>query len=121
MKTSQQMVQLKGDLPPCQKPPESQDIFDWNNFVDYSVGSSSLGYFSNEYQERGSTGSELSLHLNQGQVSSQGMTPISSRSSQIVMNEDLQNTDKQESNRNEIFFIKLSFSVLLILNFFFIT
>ena len=104
MKTSKQVVQLTGDFPPFQKPPESQDIFDWNNFDDYSVGSSSQGYFSPEYQEGGSTGSEMSFHSNQGQVSSQGITPMSSGSSQIMMNESPQNIDNtQRKNRGRIF------------------
>ena len=109
MKTSKQVVQLTGDLPSCHIPPESQDTFDWNNFDDYSVGSSSQGYFSPGYQEGGNTRSEMSLYSNREPVSSQRMTPMSSGSSQIIMNEDIQNTDTQKSNRNKIFLYKIFF------------
>ena len=42
MKTSQQDFQLTEDFPLCQKPSESQDIFDWNNFDDYSVAAAPM-------------------------------------------------------------------------------
>ena len=110
MKTSQQVVQLKGEFPSRQKPPESQDIFDWNNSDDYSVGSSSQGYFSPGYQERGSTGSEMSFYSNQGQVSSRGITPMSNGSNEIMMRENLQNIDKnQPSYRGEYFLSTMIF------------
>ena len=109
MKTFQKVVQFTGDFPSCQKPPDSQDIFDWNNFDDYSVGSSSQGYFSPGYQERGSTGSEMSFNLNQGQVSSQGMTPTFNESSQIMMYENPKNNDTQKSNRGKSFLYKIVF------------
>ena len=96
MKTSQQVVKLKGEFSSLQKPQESQDIFDWNNFDDYSVDSSSQGYFSPGYQERGSTGSEMNFNLNQGQVSSQGITPMSNGSNKITMSENLQNIDNNQ-------------------------
>ena len=110
MKTFQKVVQFTGDFPSCQKPPNSQDIFDWNNFDDYSVGSSSQGYFSPGYQERGSTGSEMSFNLNQGQVSSKGITPMSNGSNEIMMSENLQNIDKnQPSYRGEYFLSTMIF------------
>ena len=66
----------------------------------YSVDSTqelfSPGY---NYQTGGSTGSEMDFHSNQGQVSSQGMTPISTRSSQIVMPQNEENT--QQINRGK--------------------
>ena len=59
----------------------------------YSVDSTqelfSPGY---NYQEGGSTGTEMDFYSNQGQVSSQRMTPISSGSSQIVMPQNVDNT-----------------------------
>ena len=98
MKASPQVVQLTGHLPPCREPPENQDIFDWNNFDDYSVGSSSQGYLSPGYQEGGNTGSEMSYYLNQGQVSTQGMNPMSNGSNEIMINENPQNIDRKLEN-----------------------
>ena len=60
----------------------------------YSVDSThqpfSPGY---NYQTGEKTGSEMDFNSNQGQVSSQGMTPMSSGSSQIMM---LQNEDNTQ-------------------------
>ena len=59
----------------------------------YSVDSTqeffSPGY---NYQTRGSTENEMDFYSNQGQVSSQGMTPMSSGSSQIIMPQNVNNT-----------------------------
>ena len=97
MKTSQ-IAHLTGDF---NVPSESGE----NNFGSfqlddttppyshYSVDSTqelfSPGY---NYQTRGSTENEMDFYSNQGQVSSQGMTPMSSGSSQIIMPQNLNST-----------------------------
>ena len=104
MKTSQ-VDHLTGDF---NIPPESgENNFDSFQLDDttppygqYSVDSTqelfSPGY---NYQAGGSTGSEMDFHSNQGQVSSQGMTPMSSGSSQIMMPQNVDNT--QQINRGK--------------------
>ena len=98
MKTTQAAI-LTGDF---NIPPESgENNFDSFQLDDttppyghYSVDSThqpfSPGY---NYQTGEKTGSEMDFNSNQGQVSSQGMTPMSSGSSQIMM---LQNEDNTQ-------------------------
>ena len=99
MKTSQ-AAHLTGDF--NIQPEKGENNFDSFQLDDttppyghYSVDSTqelfSPGY---NYQSRGSIGSEMDFHLNQGQVSSQGMTPMSSGSSQIMMPQNEDNTQR---------------------------
>ncbi len=104
MKTSQ-VAHLTGDF---NIQPESGE----NNFDSFQLDDTTPPYgqysvdstqelFSPEYnyQTGGSTGSEMDFHLNQGQVSSQGMTPMSSGSSQIMMPQSVNNT--QQTNKGK--------------------
>ena len=108
MKTSQ-VAHLTGDF---NIPPESGE----NNFENfrlddttppygqYSVDSTqelfSPGY---KFQTGGSIGSEMDFNLSQGQVSSQGMTPMSSGSSQIMMPQNVDNM--QQVNRGKYVYV----------------
>ena len=59
-------------------------------------------HFSPEYnyQSRGSIGSEMDFHSNQGHVLSRGTTPISSGQSQIMMPRNVNNT--QQTNKGKL-------------------
>ena len=104
MKTSQ-VAHLTGDF---NIPPESGE----NNFDSFQLDDTTPPYshysvdstqelFSPGYncQTRGSTGNEMDFYSNQGQVSSQGMTPMSSGSSQIMMPQNEGKT--QQINRGK--------------------
>ena len=92
MKTSQ-VAHLAGD---SNVQPKSLE----NSFDSFQLDNTTPPYgnyhepFSPEYnyQLGGSTGSEMDFYSNQGQVSSQGMTPMSSGSSQIMMPQNVDNT-----------------------------
>ena len=96
MKTSQ-VDHLTGDF---NVPPESGE----KNFDSFQLDDTTPPYgqyhepFSPgyNYQVGEKTGSEIDFNSNQGQVSSQGMTPMSSGSSQILMP---QNVDNMQQNK----------------------
>ena len=101
MKTSQ-VANLTGDLNVLPKILENNfKRFQLDDttppYGHYSVDSTqellSPGY---NYQVGQKTRSEMNFHSNQGQVSSQGMTPMSSGSSQILMP---QNVDNMQQNK----------------------
>ena len=108
MKTSQ-VAHLTGDF---NVPSESGE----NNFESFQLDDTTppYGCYSVDsaqelflpgynYQEGGSTESEMDFHSNQGQVSSQGMTPMSSGSSQIMMPQNVDNT--QQINKGKLIYV----------------
>ena len=104
MKTSQ-VAHLTGDFNvPSESGENNFDSFHLDDttppYGHYSVDSTqeffSPGY---NYQARGSTGSEMDFHSNQGHVSSQGMTPTSSGSSQIMMPQNVDNLQQTNGGK----------------------
>ena len=106
MKTSQ-VAYLSGDFNVL---PESGT----NNFDTFKLDDTTppYGHYSSDstqelflpgynYQAGGSTESEMDFNSNKGQVSSQGMTPMSSGSSKIMMPQNEDNTP--QINRGKYF------------------
>ena len=101
MKTSH-IVHLSGDFDVSTEKRENNfDSFQLDNttppYGHYSSDSTqepfSPGY---NYQEGGKPGSEMDFQSNQGQVSSQEMTQMSSGSSQITMPQNIDNTQQNK-------------------------
>ena len=119
MKTSQ-VAHLTGDFNiPTESGENNFEKFQLDGMTPpyghYSVDSTQEPFLPGyNYQTRGSTGGEMDFHSNQGQVSSQGMTPMSSGSSQIIMPQNVDNT--QEINTSKLVYVCFSCSFLEIFN-----